>query len=240
MKIDPIVDAEGTFARVGEVFPGVESSAEWWLPFGVTLIRTADAVILVDTGIGPKPRAFVPEPDGRLLNELGRLGVQPDDVGVVVHTHLHVDHVGWDGFFPNARYVVHAADWEFFMSDESLVERPHLSEKVQPLEQVELVRGEAEIVPGVEVFPTPGHSPGHMCMRAGSMILLGDAVVHQLQVANPDMVYASDHDTALAAATRRRLLSRLADEGADVIVSHFRGVGRFERAGEGFRRLAVE
>jgi glyoxylase-like metal-dependent hydrolase (beta-lactamase superfamily II) len=239
VKIDPLVDAEGTFARVGEVFPSVPSPDEWWLPFGVTLIRADDTTVLVDTGIGPKPRQFVPEPEGRLPQELAGLGVRPEDVDVVIHTHLHVDHVGWDGFFPNARYVVHEADWEFFMSDESVATRPHLLEKVQPLANVQLVRGEVEVAPDVRVFPTPGHTPGHMSVRAGAVVVLGDVVVHQLQVVDPDVVYASDHDAGLAASVRRRLLGQLADDGTDVIISHFRGVGRIERAGKGFR-WAVE
>ena len=239
MKIDTIVDGEGTFARVSEAFPAVASDEPWWLPFNVVLVRDAALTMLVDTGLGPAPRAFVPEAEARLLGELERLGVAAPDVDLVVHTHLHVDHVGWDGSFPNARYVVHERDWEFFMSKESVAARPHLREKVQPLTNVELVGGEAEVARGIHVFPTPGHTPGHMSVRAGSVVVLGDVVVHQLQVADPDVVYVSDHDAEAAAELRRTLLGRLADDGTEVIVSHFHGPGRFERAGKGFR-WAVE
>lgn len=239
MRIDVLVDAEGSFATVGEAFPSVASDEPWVLPFNCVLARTADSTVLIDTGIGPKPRAFVSEPEGRLLDELARHGVAPADVDIVVHTHLHVDHVGWDGSFPNARYVVHEDDWSFFMSAESLAARAHLREKVQPLTNVERVNGEMEIVPGVLLLPTPGHTPGHMSVRIGSTVVLGDVVVHDLQVAHPEVVYVSDHDPAAAAATRKRMLGELADEGAEVIVSHFRGAGRFERAGKGFR-WAVE
>ena len=69
------------------------------------LLRSDETSVLVDTGAGPKPRAFLPDGEARLLDELA-----PEEVDVVVHTHLHVDHVGWDGAFPNARYVVHEAD----------------------------------------------------------------------------------------------------------------------------------
>jgi hypothetical protein len=78
-----------------------------------------------------------------------------------------------------------------------------------------------------------------MCVRLDSTLVLGDVVVHELQVTNPDIVYVSDHDPALAAATRRRLLGQLAERGTEAIVSHFPGKGRFERAGKGFR-WAVE
>jgi glyoxylase-like metal-dependent hydrolase (beta-lactamase superfamily II) len=240
VKIDVLVDCEGSFATLGEAFPSVDSDERWRLPFNCVLVQTDDATVLIDTGVGPAPRTFLPEVEVKLLDELARLGLQPADVGVVVHTHLHVDHVGWDGSFPDARYVVHEDDWAFFMSEESLAERTHLRTKVASLANVERVSAETEVVPGVRVFPTPGHTPGHVSVRVGSTVVLGDAVVHPLQVADPDLVYVSDHDAATAAATRRRILGELADEGADVIVGHFHGVGRFERAGKGFRWSAVE
>jgi glyoxylase-like metal-dependent hydrolase (beta-lactamase superfamily II) len=239
VTIDVLVDGEGSFAKVGEVFPAIDSDERWWLPFNCVLVRDAGLTLLIDTGIGPSPRSFVPESEARLLDELARHDVSPDGVDLVVHTHLHVDHVGWDGAFPNARYVVHEQDWDFFMSDESLAERPHLREKVQPLTNLERVSAEAELVPGVHLLPSPGHTPGHMCVRIGSTLVLGDVVVHEAQVTDPDLVYVSDHDAALAAATRRCILGELADEGTEVIVSHFPGKGRFERVGKGFR-WAVE
>jgi glyoxylase-like metal-dependent hydrolase (beta-lactamase superfamily II) len=235
VKLDVLVDCEGSFATVGQAFPSIDSDERWWLPFNCVLARMDDATVLIDTGVGPPPREFLPEPEVRLLDELARVGVGPEEVDVVIHTHLHVDHVGWDGSFPNARYVIHEDDWAFFMSEQSLADRPHLRTKVQPLANVERVTGEAEVADGVLVFPTPGHTPGHISVRVGSTVVLGDAVVHELQVADPDLVYVSDHDSATASDTRRRVLGELADEGADVIVSHFHGLGRFERAGKGFR-----
>jgi glyoxylase-like metal-dependent hydrolase (beta-lactamase superfamily II) len=136
VTIDVLLDGEGSFATVGEAFPAIDSDERWWLPFNCVLVRHGDNTLLIDTGIGPAPRAFVPESEARLLEELARHDVTPDDVDLVVHTHLHVDHVGWDGAFPNARYVVHEQDWDFFMSNESLAERPHLREKVLPLKDV--------------------------------------------------------------------------------------------------------
>lgn len=199
------------------------------------LLRSDDATVLVDTGAGPKPRAFFPDGDARLLDEL-----VPEDVDIVVHTHLHIDHVGWDGAFPNARYVVHDGDWAYFMSDESLGERPHLREKVLPLEpRFERVTGETEIATGIHVQPAPGHTPGHMIVRAGPFAAIGDLVAQELQVVDPDLVFVNDMDADMAAATRRRVIAELAEEGASVIAGHFRGIGRFERAGKGFR-WAVE
>ena len=199
------------------------------------LLRSDETTVLVDIGAGPKPRVFLPDGEAWLLDEL-----EPEEVDVVVHTHLHVDHVGWDGAFPNARYVVHEADWAYFMSEESLAERPHLREKVLPLEpRFERVTGETEIVSGIRVQPAPGYTPGHMIVRAGPFAAIGDLVAQELQVVDPDLVFVNDMDFDIAAATRRRLIAELAEEGASVIAGHFRGIGRFERVGKGFR-WAVE
>ena len=230
-----LTDCEGTFATLREAFPAIHSDVEWWIPVNCALLRSGDTTVLVDTGAGPTPRAFMPEGDERLLDELS-----PGDVDIVVHTHLHVDHVGWTGSFPNARYVVHADDWAYFMSDASLAERPHLREKILPLEsRFERVTGETEIAPGVRVQPAPGHTPGHMIVRTDDTAAIGDAVAHELQIADPDLVFVNDMDPDVAAATRRRLIAELAQDGVAVIAGHFRGIGRFERAGKGFR-WAVE
>jgi glyoxylase-like metal-dependent hydrolase (beta-lactamase superfamily II) len=239
VTVDTLLDSEGSFATVHEAFPAVDSDERWVLPFNCVLVRDAGTTVLIDTGVGPKPRSFMPEPDAHLIDELARHGVAPQDVDVVVHTHLHVDHVGWDGAFPNARYVVHEDDWAFFMTDESVAKRPHLREKVLPLARVERVAGETEVVPGVRLLPTAGHTPGHMSVRVGEVVVLGDVVVHELQVGDPEVAYVSDHDPGRAAATRRRFLGELADEEVEVIVSHFHGMGRVERSGKGFR-WAVE
>jgi glyoxylase-like metal-dependent hydrolase (beta-lactamase superfamily II) len=238
VTFDVISDCEGSFATVSEAFPGVADDEPWWIPVNVVLLRTDETTLLVDTGAGPKPRPFFPDGDARLLDELELLGVTPADVDIVVHTHLHIDHVGWDGAFPNARYVVHEEDWAYFMSEESLAERPHLREKVLPLD-VQRVTGETEIAPGLVVFPTPGHTPGHMSLRAGSLAVLGDLVAHEAQVEDPDLVFVNDMDREQAAVTRRRVFAQLADEAAIVATGHFRDAGRIERAGKGFR-WAVE
>lgn len=239
MKAHVLADCEGTFATLREAFPAIGSDVPWWIPVNCALLRSDEATVLVDTGVGPQPRAFLSHLDTVLPEELARVGVKPEDVDIVVHTHLHVDHVGWTGSFPNARYVVHEDDWAYFMSEESLAERPHLREKLLPLEQVELVRGETEIAPGIRVQPAPGHTPGHMIVRTDGVAVIGDAAAHELQIADPDLVFVNDMDPDAAAATRRRLIAELESDGIGVLTGHFRGVGRFERAGKGFR-WAVE
>ncbi|MDQ2968597.1 MAG: MBL fold metallo-hydrolase [Actinomycetota bacterium] len=239
--VSVLVDAEGSFATIAEAFPALTSREDWWLPVNAVLVRGAGTTLLVDAGLGPEPRAFMPDADARLLAELARAGVSPDEVDLVVHTHLHVDHVGWDGSFPNARYIVSTDEWSYFMSEDSLAKRPHLRDRVEPLRDagsVVLVDGELEVASGVRLVPTPGHTPGHASVFIESegeeLVVLGDVVVHELQLADPDLVYVSDEDPELSAATRKQVLARLADEGTDVIAGHFRGPGRFSRQGEAF------
>jgi glyoxylase-like metal-dependent hydrolase (beta-lactamase superfamily II) len=227
----------------------VDAQEQWELPVNAVLIRGDGATILIDTGVGPEPRAFLPGAGARLLDDLERAGSSADAVDLVVHTHLHVDHVGWDGFFPNARYVVPAEDWSYFMTEESLAQRSHLRERVEPLRDtgvVVLADGDLDIAPGVRLVPTYGHTPGHSSVfiesEGEALVVLGDVVVHELQLADPGLVYVSDHDGGLAAATRRETLAQLAENGTNVIVSHFHGPGRVIRAGQefGWSRLAKD
>ncbi|HEX7143820.1 MAG TPA: MBL fold metallo-hydrolase [Gaiellaceae bacterium] len=132
-EVTALVDGEGSFSTVGEAFPALDAPEAWLLPVNAVLIRGAGSTVLVDTGLGPEPRAFMPGAGARLLTELARVGSSAAEVDLVVHTHLHVDHVGWDGSFPNARYVVPTDDWSYFMSEESLQQRPHLGDRVEPL-----------------------------------------------------------------------------------------------------------
>jgi glyoxylase-like metal-dependent hydrolase (beta-lactamase superfamily II) len=86
----------------------------------------------------------------------------------------------------------------------------------------------------VRVGHTPGHASVFIESEGKELVVLGDVVVHDLQLADPDLVYISDHDPELSAATRKHVLGRLADRGTDVIVGHFQGPGRFPRQDEGF------
>jgi glyoxylase-like metal-dependent hydrolase (beta-lactamase superfamily II) len=230
-----LTDCEGTFATLRQAFPQIASDADWWVPVQAALLRTGDTTILVDTGAGPKPRAFLPDGEARLLDDLAAHGVAPQDVDIVVNTHLHIDHVGWNGSFPNARYVVHEADWTFFTSAASLLERPHLHEKVVTVGNIERVTDETEIAAGVRVQPAPGHTPGHMIVRAGEFAIVGDLLAHEFQALDPDLAFANDADAAQAATSRRRVIAELAAEGARVLSGHLSGVGRFVPAGKGFR-----
>jgi glyoxylase-like metal-dependent hydrolase (beta-lactamase superfamily II) len=230
--IEAILDAEASFATFREAF-GVDDDRQWLVPFNVF----RDGAVLVDTGLGPPGEdPFIPEREAHLA---GRL--DPTEIELVVLTHLHVDHVGWnmrDGepFFPNARYVAHRADYEFFTATRG--DRPYVRDQVVALHEtgrLDLVDEDTELRPGVTLRHAPGHTPGHCIVELGSAVVLGDLAVHELQLADPGLAYVAEEDPAAAAVARRRIFPEL--EGRAVAISHL-GVGQIHADGEGFRWVA--
>jgi glyoxylase-like metal-dependent hydrolase (beta-lactamase superfamily II) len=212
--------------------------------FGSFLVRSSGKTLLIDTGMGNKRGSQ----GGRLLDSLKQVGVTPDDIDVVMNTHLHVDHVGWncierDGVyvptFPNAEYWVAEQEWSFWTSDPDLVaeEGQYLVSDVLPLgesPQLKLVDGEAAITPEVSLLPTPGHTPGHSSLAitsAGeSAIILGDVAHHPLHLERL-WIASVDELPRTSRRTKRALAQRLIDEQLLVAAGHF--------ASGGFGRLVM-
>ena len=142
---------------------------------GSYLIRADGRTILVDTGLGPRPEQTPDVPWGLLLRDFQAHGVRLDEVDMVVMTHLHRDHVGWnltdDGgrwvpTFPRARYWVSTQDWEAcHRSDLQPTRFPNAPTCVWPLAElglVEFMQGEQALTRALTAVPTPGHTPGHI------------------------------------------------------------------------------
>jgi glyoxylase-like metal-dependent hydrolase (beta-lactamase superfamily II) len=156
------------------------------------LIETPSATILVDTGLGNKEDARFLDIYGvsnvgdptRLESSLLDLGVEPQQVDIVVNTHLHFDHAGGntvrrpDGriepAFPNAEYAIQRGEWEYAQLDNERVQASYVADNFMPLEadgRIRWLDGEREtIVPGVEVVRTPGHTPYHQSV----LLTVGD------------------------------------------------------------------
>ena len=116
-------------------------------------VRSSEQIVLVDTGLGPGPHERIGGQTGQLLVELRSQGIAPEDVDLVVTTHMHRDHVGWNGVdsgagvqatFPRARYLMPRADWEHYSQPDVLERSPYLQATVALYEQgcIELVAGE--------------------------------------------------------------------------------------------------
>lgn len=202
--------------------------------FGSFLVRSSGKTVLVDTGAGPRNPAM---PGGKLLAHLDRIGVRPEDIEVVVNTHLHVDHIGWnctegDGAFvptfPNAEYWINRTEWDYWTDPLIAAEEgAHIAEGVLPLKdspQLKLVEGEAAITPELSLLPTPGHTPGHTSLAVASggesAIILGDVAHHPLNLIRI-WVAAVDELPRLSRRTKRALIERLIREQVLVCGGHF-------------------
>lgn len=234
--------------RYPQVFGGPN---EWHVDFGCYLLRSEGRTILVDSGIGPStaPMAALLGTSGELPEKLEREGVEPEQVELVVFTHLHPDHVGWNLqygngepklTFPRARYLAHRADWETFQKPEvqQAFPFPFVNETITPLQALgglELISGERALTSELTIIHTPGHTPGSQSILINSggekAILWGDTVVHPIQVTEPDVGFSFDYDSATITETRRQLLDRVEAEGMTIAACHFPepGFGRIVR-----------
>ncbi|MBN8638133.1 MAG: MBL fold metallo-hydrolase [Anaerolineae bacterium] len=150
------------------------------------LIQTGTQNILVDVGYGDKlsdkQKAFMQlqRPDGGLIGGLARVGLKPEDIHLVIDTHLHNDHCGGnttliDGqpvaVFPNAEYVVQRREFEDAMRPNERTRATYILDNYEPLVasgQMRLLDGDTELAPGITGVVSPGHTPGHMSVRLHS------------------------------------------------------------------------
>ncbi|HEX7960914.1 MAG TPA: MBL fold metallo-hydrolase [Terriglobales bacterium] len=138
------------------------------------LVRTSSGkTVLIETGIGsklPEKLAQIYDCKAQLLNSLAAAGVKPEEVEVVINSHLHFDHCGWNTFrsgnevvptFPNARYFAQRGEWEHGCAQYERDRVSYISDNYDPLirtGQMQLLDGDAEIMPGISVARYPGHT----------------------------------------------------------------------------------
>jgi glyoxylase-like metal-dependent hydrolase (beta-lactamase superfamily II) len=242
-----IEDTFGSFVTFREGFD-LDDDRPVDLPIRAFLAMAEGANVLIDAGVGPPGYgSFMPDRQGRLPSALEQHGLGADDIDLVVLTHLHVDHVGWaivgeELFFANARYVAHEAEFEFFAQPgaDPLDIRDRLID-LHRQGRIEAVDSDGEVHPGVVIRHLAGHTPGHCGVEVGDVLVFGDAVVHELQLADPDQHFFAEVDPAHAAATRRELLAELAESGAVVGSPHLpTPFGRIRREADGFAWTPVD
>lgn len=198
------------------------------------VVQSGATTIVVDTCVGEGEQSLPGNPDfPDLLAEVIEGGL--DAVDVVLCTHLHFDHVGWnlrtvDGervpTFPNARYLFSETE-----VDHTRIEDHHavIEPSVQPLIDAglaDLVADDHVIDDAVRLLPTPGHTPGHVSLSIDSQgeraVITGDMTHTPLQFAEPELSSANfDHDADAAIATRKRMLDAWTDEPVLVLGTHF-------------------
>ncbi|MBI5615463.1 MAG: MBL fold metallo-hydrolase [Gammaproteobacteria bacterium] len=228
------------------------------------VIRYGTLDVLVDTCIGnhkERPDFLLAHRlDTPYLARLHAAGLRPEDIDIVLCTHLHVDHVGWNTrldngrwvpTFPNARYVFSREEYARYAPENLVPGAPPpffdvYQDSVLPIVesgQASMVSGEHALNEIMTVVPTPGHTPGHIGLRVQhdgrSAFFLGDAIHSPIQIAVPDLNSSFCEDQALARASRHRLLSEAADRGSLLVPGHFVAphVGHVARDGAAYRFL---
>lgn len=216
-------------------------SAENFIPadraqffFTPTVVNTGSELVLFDTGLNPEG----------ITSALGAAGYTPDQVDVVVLTHMHGDHIGGlmsgdDPTFANARYVTGAAEHNHWSS----AGNERFDTNVAPLnDRFTFLDDGGSPASGITALAAFGHTPGHMTYRIESegqaIMLIADLANHPIwSLERPDWEVRFDMDKAAAAAARRAVLGQIANERIPMIGYHmpFPGIGFVETRGDGFR-----
>ena len=206
--------------------------------FGSFVIRSRGSVILVDTGLGQWPNPLDLQQAPSLPAVMEEAGIAPRDVDLVLFTHLHWDHTGWNTrgeegalelTFPNARYVVQQSEFDYWTGPgEKPSNGPAYDRVLAPIvaaDRLDLVGGEYAPTLEVVAVPTPGHTPGHVSfaiVSAGERAyILGDAAHKPVQLTEPDWYPGFDMDPVESTRSRHMILDRAEREGALLAGGHF-------------------
>jgi len=246
------VFSDGAFRLDGGALFGVVPRVLWEAAFppdernriqlamNVVLIEAGEHRVLVDTGIGDKlgekeRGMYGVEQATTLVAALAERGVTPQDVDAVVNTHLHFDHCGGntrleDGrlvpAFPRARYVMQKGEWEDASQPNERTRGSYREENFIPIaeaHQLELVQGEAEIVPGVRVVPIGGHTAYHQMVvveSGGQRLLIPSDVLPTASHVAPAWITGFDLFPLGTLAAKKRLLDDAIESGATITFYH--------------------
>ena len=269
--VDGVLEWAGSYRDPLEMYPdatreAVERHRGWLEPdnldpesgalvmaFQSYLLRTDRLTILIDTCVGnDKNRPLRPNWHRRnwpWMDNLRACGVTPEEIDVVLCTHLHTDHVGWntrleDGrwtpTFPNARYLFHEKEYAYWQREYRDQEwlRDAFEDSVLPVVEAGravMVAGDHEIDHGLFLEPAPGHTPGAVCLHLKDggqhAVFCGDLMHHPLQVpeAQWSSIFCTDPD--LSRRTRMAFVDRFAETDSMVLPAHFVGGGRIVGGG---------
>jgi N-acyl homoserine lactone hydrolase len=207
-------------------------------PFSACVIETDDGPILVETGANPDGRTDPAAAAGerarattlKLREEddirarLKEIGLKPEEVRTVILSHMHWDHAGGCKFFPHATFVVQRAEYRFALYPDKALSKPYVRHLFEGMSTLDLREGDGEVVPGVWVISSPGHSPGHQSVlvslpESGKMLLAFDAINTwaNVELETPGGV---SWNAALAIDSMRRLVQLAKRENATLVPGH--------------------
>lgn len=231
------------------------------------VVQTPDLVVVVDTCIGnhktiPLREAWELKATDAWMSSFAASGLRLEDVDLVVCTHLHVDHVGWntrlvqgrwEPTFPHARYLFLDREFDFVRDwPQTHPDGPEVlsasyaasfDQSIAPIVasgQLEVVAPDHNVGRYLRFVPTPGHTPGHTAYAFGATadaaVFTGDMFHTRYQFADPSLCSGGDDDRAMAIESRVRLLERYVDTSTMVYTAHLpeQSGGRVVRTSSGF------
>jgi len=240
-------------ARLAERGIDLDGWSQFVSDYSCLLVDTGRERVLIDTGGGRLSGST-----GKLLANLEAIGVSSNSIGTIILTHAHSDHTGGNvdsagrSAFPASRFKMTRTEWDYWTSapDLSRLRIPIHIQRVlanvghdylEPIRsQVDLIAPNAEVVPGIELVDTAGHTPGHVAVDVSSrgehLLFVSDAILHPLHIEEPGWNASVDVSPEDATESRRRLLRRAVAERALVHGFHFAfpGLGRVTPVGEGW------
>jgi glyoxylase-like metal-dependent hydrolase (beta-lactamase superfamily II) len=280
VRIDRIIECSAPLEPLRNFLPSLtaealDSNRHWMQPWALDgqdqmlifiqsyVVRTAHHTILIDTCVGndkSRPgRGFMDRrTDAAWTSGLAALGLSFEDIDIVMCTHLHVDHVGWntrlengrwEPSFPNARYLFSEKELAYWTAQNEIEPVRHLVDSVLPVIAAgrhQLVSSSFELDDQVRLLPTPGHTPDHFAVVVGKgrddVVFTGDLFHSPIQLVDPDLFTRVDTDQALSSTSRHALLERYCGSDTICCTAHFpeRTGFRINRWGAGFRGDAIE
>jgi len=238
-----IPDATADAVRsVDWMAPGLASPDGESIEFRVQalVLEHRDKLIVVDPCVGNHKSLTMPlwnELDLPFLDDFVAAGFDPAAVDLVIHTHLHEDHMGWDTHlvdgvwvptFVNATHVYVGDELDYTKRDDRRQGQDPWADSVEPILRAGLakeVTADQDLGDGLRLLATSGHTPGHasLAVETGGALLVitGDVIDHQFQCAVPHLAHGSDWKPAVATETRRSLLDHVSEVGAVVAGTHF-------------------
>jgi len=247
-----ILIQDGTFWLDGGAMFGVVPKVLWnklnpadaenriKLALNCLVVKHPQGIVLIDTGLGENLKdrfieMYNVERDRTFLRTLAEKDIMPEQVRYVVNTHLHFDHCGgntlmcngqWRPAFPNARYIIQKDEWEDAIHPNERTQASYLRNTFVPLEQagcIECVSDEHEVIPGIRVLKTNGHTRGHQSVLIESeeqkAVYLGDLIPTTSHVKIPYTMGYDLYPMDLV-ETKKKLLHKAATEDWLLIFEH--------------------
>lgn len=237
---------------------GLDAEDKLVLCFQSYIVQTPKHTILVDSCVGnDKHRPARPiwhmKKDDVWMRGLAALGLTVNDIDIVMCTHLHVDHVGWNTrlengrwvpTFPNARYLFSKTELDFWLAENDKTSLPPIVDSVIPIveaKRCDLVTSDHAVDDIVSLIPTPGHTIDHYAVQLGrggkDAVITGDLIHSPLQARYPDLRMYVDYNPEQGIATRRKFLETYCDTSTLCCFAHFPSPSRgyVKRWDDGFR-----